>query len=101
MPSYTTWYGTGNMVSQLYSNIACTEIDCSTQVYTPGSTLNVGDVIYLDTALTTNIGGLAVNYGPASAGWGVMFLSNDCPIVGTRTVVKVNNIGKILSKSTC
>lgn len=101
MPSYTTWYGTGNMVSQPYAGLACSEVNCSTQFYTTGSTLNVGDVIYLNTALTTNIGGLAVNYGPSSGGWGVMFLSNDCPIVGSRTITKVNNLGKIILKYTC
>jgi hypothetical protein len=101
IPNYTTWYGTGNMVSQPYTGIACIETGCSTQFYTTGSTLNVGDVIYSDTTLTTNIGSLAVNYGPFGTGWGVMFLSDDCPIVGTRTVVKVNNLGKILSKTTC
>jgi hypothetical protein len=80
---------------------ACNETNCSTLFYTTGATLNVGDVIYGDSGLTINIGYLAVNYGPAYSGWGSMFLSNDCPIVGTRTIVQVNGLGKIILKYTC
>ena len=97
-PNYTVWYGTGNMFPLPSSVNACNETNCSTLFYTTGATLNVGDVIYGDSGLTINIGYLSVNYGPAYSGWGSMFLSNDCPIVGTRTIVQVNNLGKIISK---
>jgi hypothetical protein len=89
------------MVPLSNSVVACNETICSTLFYTTGATLNINDIVYGDPTLTTNIGYLAVNYGPAYGGWGTMFLSNDCPIVGQRTIVRIDNAGKILYKYTC
>jgi hypothetical protein len=100
-PNYTVWYGTGNMQPLSNSVVCCNETACSTLFYTTGSTLNVGDVIYANSTLTTNIGYLSVNYGSSYGGYGAMFLSDDCPILGTRTIVQVNNLGKIIFKYFC
>jgi hypothetical protein len=80
----------------------CTTTNCATfNFYTTGVTINNGDIIYYDPALTLPISTLSVNFGPSGGGYGRMFLSNDCPIVGTRIIAQIDNTGKVISQYPC
>jgi hypothetical protein len=91
------WFSNG---SQYPSGVStyCVTPTCNDVFYTTGSTISINDVIYYDPALTQNIGPLAINFGLSGGGLGRMYLSNDCPIVGTRIIVQIDGTGKVISQ---
>lgn len=95
------WFGSYNRYPSAQSGNACSESNCSVNYYTTGATINNGDIIYLDPALTINAGSTAQNYPPAQGGWGFMYLDTTCPPSSPRNVFRLNNLGVVSDKYTC
>jgi hypothetical protein len=75
----------------------CEDTYCKSTLYTTGSTISIGDIVYTNPLLTTKY--IGTNFSPTD-GFARIYLSNSCPIT-TRNVIQVDDNGIVLSKYTC
>jgi hypothetical protein len=96
-PAGFTWYNNGEYYNTADEDI-CIDSGCNVRLYTTGSTINLGNIVYTNPTLTTKYVG--TNLDPKNGGWARIYLSNSCPITA-RNVVQVDGDGIIITKYTC
>ena len=94
-PTMFTWFNNNRFDYSSSDNTVTTDTGCSGDYFTTTSAITVGTILYYDSALTSPVVG--TNLGPSGGGWGRGYLSNDCPIVGSRYVVQISGVTGYIS----
>ena len=96
-PAGFVWYNNGEYYNTADEDV-CTDNLCNVNLYTTGSSISIGNIVYTNPALTTKY--IGTNLDPKNGGWARIYLSNGCPIT-TRNVVQVDGDGIIITKYIC
>ena len=93
------WFNNGFFSYYSSDFSVCSATDCGLSIYTATPTITVGTILYYDSTLTNPVVG--INVGAANGGFGRCYLSDDCPIVGSRYVAQVNGSGQVVNVYQC